>query len=47
VVLWVVMLVSGCFRFDRSWPDSVGILIGVVWILELIGLAVISGLSGS
>jgi hypothetical protein len=44
VVLWTVMHVGGCFRFERSWLEVAGIILGVVWILELVASAAAVGL---
>ena len=38
--IWLVLVLSGRWRTERSWIDRLGRLLGVVWIAAAIAISV-------
>ena len=43
LVVWLVLFMGHCMRFERGFLESLGIFLGLCWIIELVVTAVALG----
>ncbi len=44
LAVWLVLFVSRCMRFNWNFFEIVGVILGFVWILQIVALAVLNAL---